>query len=147
MAAQWQAALERLAEARRLADETEDRWFQAETLRLSGDVLSAMGDPAAAEARYREAILIAQGQSAKLWELRAAMSLARLWRDQGKCAEARELLAPVYGRFTEGFGTRCCKERPRPRAICRSSSRSRRPLPSGRAGDQHQPPAEQRHRL
>jgi hypothetical protein len=54
---------------------------------------------------YREAIAIAQPQSAKLWELRAAMSLARLWREQGKCAEARDLLAPVYGWFTEGFGT------------------------------------------
>ena len=53
----------------------------------------------------RCAIAIAQQQNAKLWELRAATSLARLWRDQGKCAEARELLAPVYGWFTEGFDT------------------------------------------
>ena len=59
---------------------------------------------------YREAIAIAQRQSAKLWELRAAMSLARLWRDQGKLAEARDLLAPVYGWFTEGFGTPVLKE-------------------------------------
>ena len=69
-----------------------------------------MGDPAAAEARYREAILIAQGQSAKLWELRAAMSLARLRCDQGKRAEARDLLAPVCGWFTEGFGTPVLQE-------------------------------------
>ena len=59
---------------------------------------------------YREAIAIAQPQSAKLWELRAAMSLARLWREQGKCAEARDLLAPVYGWFTEGFGTPVLQE-------------------------------------
>jgi predicted ATPase len=57
----------------------------------------------------REAIAVAQRQPAKLFELRAAMSMARLWRDQGKRDEARELLAPVYG-FTEGFDTRDLKE-------------------------------------
>ena len=93
-----------------LAEETEARWFQAETLRLTGEVLLATGDAAAAEASYREAIAIAQRQSAKLWELRAAMSLARLWRDQGKRAEARGLLAPVYGWFTEGFDTPVLQE-------------------------------------
>jgi class 3 adenylate cyclase/tetratricopeptide (TPR) repeat protein len=101
----FQAALEHLVEAERLAEHTGDRWFQAETLRLKGDVLLAMGDPAKARASYREAIAIAQQQSAKLWELRAAMSLARLWRDQGKRTEAHELLAPLYGWFTEGFVT------------------------------------------
>jgi predicted ATPase len=65
-----------------------------------------------AEASYREAMAMAmaQQQSAKLWELRAAMSLARLWRDQGKFAEARDLLAPVYGWFIEGFGTTVLQE-------------------------------------
>ena len=58
----------------------------------------------------REAIAVAQRQPAKLFELRAAMSMARLWRDQGKRDEARELLAPVYGWFTEGFDTRDLKE-------------------------------------
>jgi predicted ATPase len=110
MAGQWQAALEHVAEARRLAEETEDRWFQAETVRLSGDLLAAMGDRAGAEASYREAIAIAQQQRAKLWELCAAMSLARLWRDQGKRAEARDLLAPVHNWFTEGFGTPVLQE-------------------------------------
>jgi predicted ATPase len=105
MAGRWQAALEHLVEARRLAEETRDRWCQAETLRLSGDVLLAIGDSTAAEASYREAVVIAQSQNAKLWELRAAMSLARLWRDQRKRTEAHELLAPVYGWFTEGLGT------------------------------------------
>jgi predicted ATPase len=104
MAGQWQAALEHLAEARRLAEETEGRWFQAETVRLSGDVLMAMGDRTGAEASYHEAIAIAQQQSASLWELRAATSLARLWRDQGKRTEAHALLGPVYGWFMEGFG-------------------------------------------
>ena len=103
MAGQWQAALGHLAEARRLAEETKARWFEAETLRLTGDVLLATGDRAGAEVGYRDATAIAQRQSAKLWELRAAMSLARLWRDQGKRTEACELLAPVYDWFTEGF--------------------------------------------
>jgi predicted ATPase len=70
----------------------------------------AMGDPAGAEASYREAIAIAQQQSAKLWQLCAAMSLARLWRDQGKHAQGRDLLAPVYDWFTEGFGTPVLQE-------------------------------------
>jgi predicted ATPase len=110
MAGQWQAALGHLAEARRRAEGTGERWVQAETLRLRGSVLAATGDPAAAEASYREAIEIAQQQSAKLWELCATMSLAGLWRDQGKRTEARDLLAPVYGWFTEGFGTPVLQE-------------------------------------
>jgi predicted ATPase len=69
-----------------------------------------MHDDGAAEASFRKAINIAQHQSAKTWELRAAMSLARIWRDQGKVQQAYELLAPVYGWFTEGFDTRDLKE-------------------------------------
>jgi predicted ATPase len=110
MAGQWRAALAHLAEARDLVEETGARWFYAETVRLTGEVLLATGDAAAAEASYRDAIAIAQQQSAKLWEWRAAMSLARLWRDQGKRSEARHLLAPVYGWFTEGFGTPVLQE-------------------------------------
>jgi len=110
MAGEWQAALRHIADSHRLVEETQNRWVQAETLRLQGDVLLAMGDPAAAEASYHEAIALAQQQSAKLWELRAATSLARLWRDQGKRTEARDLPAPVYGWFTEGFGTPALQE-------------------------------------
>jgi tetratricopeptide (TPR) repeat protein len=110
MARQWQAALEHLAEARHLAEETEARSFHAEVLRLTGEVLLATGDAAAAEASYCEAIALAQQQRAKLWELCAAMGLARLWRDQGKCAKARGLLAPVYGWFAEGSGTPVLKD-------------------------------------
>jgi predicted ATPase len=110
MTGQWRAALAHLGEARALAEEKEIRWMQAETLRLTGDVLLATGDAAAAEAGYREAIVIAQQQSAKLWELRASISLARLWCDQGKRTEARELLAPIYGWFTEGFDTPVLQE-------------------------------------
>jgi tetratricopeptide (TPR) repeat protein len=109
-AGQAQAALQHLAEARRLADQTEERWYQAETLRLTGDVLLAMGDPTGAEASYHDALALAQQQSARLWELRAATSLARLWRDQGKRSEARDLLAPVYNWFTEGFATPVLQE-------------------------------------
>jgi predicted ATPase len=110
MAGQWQTALEHLAEARRLAEQREERWFQAETLRLTGEVLLATGDPTGAEAVYREALALAQQQSAKLWELRAAMSLARLWRDRGMRTAGHELLAPVYNWFREGFGTPVLKE-------------------------------------
>jgi class 3 adenylate cyclase/tetratricopeptide (TPR) repeat protein len=109
-AGQWRAALAHLAEARGLAEERQVRWFQAETVRLTGDVLLATSDAAAAEASYHEAIAIAQQQSAKLWELRAATSLARLWRDQGKRVEARDLLAHVYGWFTEGLDTPVLQE-------------------------------------
>jgi predicted ATPase len=108
MAGQLQSAFGHLAEARRLAQEIDNRWCLAETFRLTGDV--AMGDPAAAEANYHDSIAIAQKQSAKLWELRGATSLARLWRDQGKCVEARDLLGPVYGWFTEGFCTPVLQE-------------------------------------
>jgi predicted ATPase len=66
--------------------------------------------PAEAEAYFRGAWVIARRQQTKSWELRAAMSLARLWGDQGKVQQARELLAPVYGWFTEGFDTRDLKD-------------------------------------
>jgi tetratricopeptide (TPR) repeat protein len=109
-AGQCQAALKHLAEAGRLTEQTEEGWGQAETLRLTGDVLLAVGDPTGAEASYREALAIARQQSAKLWELRAATSLARLWRDRGKRTEALDLLVPVYDWFTEGFGTPVLQE-------------------------------------
>jgi predicted ATPase len=110
MAGQCQAALENFAEARALAEETDQRTFKAEIFRLTADALSAIGDHASAEASYREAMAIARQQSAKLWELRAAISLARLWRDWGKRSEARSLLVPVYDWFTEGFGTPVLRE-------------------------------------
>jgi predicted ATPase len=67
-------------------------------------------DAAIAQAYFERALAVARQQQAKSWELRAAMSLARLWRDQGKTVEARELLAPVYGWFTEGHSTRDLKD-------------------------------------
>ena len=74
--------------------------------RLRGELLNATGDEAAAEQSYCQALAVARRQEAKLSELRAATSLARLWRDRGKRAEARDLLAPVHGWFTEGLDTR-----------------------------------------
>jgi predicted ATPase len=71
---------------------------------------SSQPDAAKAEAYIDRALAVASQQQAKSWELRAAMSMARLWRDQGKPQRARELLAPVYGWFTEGFDTRDLKE-------------------------------------
>jgi predicted ATPase len=67
-------------------------------------------EAARAEAYFNDALAVARRQQAKSWELRAAMSMARLWRDQEKLQQARELLAPVYGWFTEGFDTRDLKE-------------------------------------
>jgi class 3 adenylate cyclase/predicted ATPase len=99
-------ALEHVGEARRAADETQELMVQAETIRLLGDLLRCTGDLAAAEGSYVEALALARRQSAKLWELRSATSLARLWRDQGRRTEARDLLAPIYGWFTEGFDTK-----------------------------------------
>ena len=97
--------LAQISEAEQLAEATQVKWVLAETLRLRGDLLAQTGDHTAAEASYREALALAQQQSAKLWELRAATSLARLRRDQGRRGEARDLLAPIYGWFTEGFDT------------------------------------------
>jgi len=91
-----------------VATEMDNRgWWVAECQRLRGEFHrnGPVGDRAAAEQSFREALVVAQGQQAKSLELRAATSLARLWRDQGKRDEARELLAPVYGWFTEGFDT------------------------------------------
>jgi predicted ATPase len=82
-----------------------ERVYETELHRMRGELLMSIGDLAGAEASFHEAIAVAQRQSAKLFELRSAISMARLWRDQGKREEARELLAPVYGWFTEGFDT------------------------------------------
>ena len=84
--------------------------WQAELNRHKGQLLLRQGQSEAAEELYRKALSIAEEQEAKLWELRAAASLARLRRDQGRRAEARDLLAPVYGWFTEGFDTADLKE-------------------------------------
>ena len=104
------AALAALREGLALADVTGEHFWDAELHRLTGTVLLAENKLDEGGASLQHAIHIAQAQQAKSLELRATMSLARLWRDQGKVQQARELLAPVYGWFTEGFDTRDLKE-------------------------------------
>jgi predicted ATPase len=91
---------------------TKEKYFEAEVYRVAGEIAMMSPEPDAAEAQvyFGKALTVAREQQAKSWELRAAMSLARLWGDQGKRQEARELLARVYGWFTEGFDTRDLKE-------------------------------------
>jgi predicted ATPase len=93
-------------------DTTKERWFEAEANRIAGEIalMPPERDAANAEAYFQRALAAARQQQAKSWELRAATSLARLWRDQGKVKQARELVSPVYGWFTEGFDTRDLKE-------------------------------------
>jgi predicted ATPase len=81
-----------------------------EVYRVKGDLLRLSGQTNDVEECFNQALMVAQAQGAQLLALRASMSLARLWRSQGKVSEARELLAPVYGWFTEGFDTRDLKE-------------------------------------
>ena len=88
-----------------IIERTGERWFEAELHRHKGQLLVRRGHIEAAEELYHKALDIAKKQQAKLWELRAAASLARLRRDQGLRGEARDLLAPVYHWFTEGFDT------------------------------------------
>jgi predicted ATPase len=96
-----------LAEALALTNDREERRWEAELYRCKGALLlvHAAVHPAEAETCFRHALDVARHQQAKSWELRAAMSLARLWQQQGKPTEARDLLAPIYGWFTEGFAT------------------------------------------
>jgi class 3 adenylate cyclase/predicted ATPase len=102
-----EAGLTVLVEALTLAETTGARWYVSELYRLKGELLLQLSsdNQAEAEASFQHAIRIAQSQQAKSWELRAAISLARLWQSQGKRQEAHDLLAPVYGWFTEGFDT------------------------------------------
>jgi predicted ATPase len=86
---------------------TKERWYEADIHRTAGEIalISPEHDVAKAEAYFERALAVSRQQQAKSWELRAAMSMARLWRDRGKQDEARDLLAPVYGWFTEGCDT------------------------------------------
>ena len=94
----------------RVQQETGHGLWDAELHRFEGIALFGLSRLEEGQVALEAALRIAKGQQAKAYELRAAMSLARLWRDQGKRDEARELLAPVYGWFTEGFDTRDLKE-------------------------------------
>jgi predicted ATPase len=89
---------------------TKETFYQVETNRVAGGLALLQRHTAKAQTYFEHALTVAREQQAKSWELRAAMSLARLWRDQGKVQQARDLLAPVYGWFTEGFDTLDLKE-------------------------------------
>ena len=113
------AELSQSDDARRCIDEamqaietSKERWCEAEVYRTAGEIALMPPEPDAAKAQayFQHALTVARKQTAKSWELRAAMSMARLWRDQGKRQQAHDLLAPVYGWFTEGFDTLDLKE-------------------------------------
>jgi len=104
---QAEAGLHVLAEALTLVPNTGGRLYEAEIHHLKGELLlqRTLPDAAHAAGSFQKALDVARHQQAKSWELRAAMSLSRLWQQQGKQVEARQLLAPIYGWFTEGFDT------------------------------------------
>jgi predicted ATPase len=109
---QFEAARRCIGEATTTAETTKETWCEAEIHRTAGEIALMSPEPDAAKAQehFERAIAIARAQKAKSWELRAATSLTRLWRDRGKRQQARDLLAPVYGWFTEGFDTPDLKE-------------------------------------
>jgi predicted ATPase len=107
---QVEEALTLLDEGLEIVQRTGERWFAAELHRHKGQLLLRQGHSEAAEELYCKALGIAREQEAKLWELRAAASLARFRRDQGRHAEAHDLIAPIFGWFTEGFDTPDLKE-------------------------------------
>jgi predicted ATPase len=102
-----ETGLRLLAEALVVMDQTGERCDEADLYRLKGELLlrQAVPDTPQAEACFRQALAVARRQDAKSVERRAAMSLGRLWQQQGKRDEAKQLLAPIYGWFTEGFDT------------------------------------------
>jgi predicted ATPase len=107
---QLDESLHCLAEAAQLIETTHERYYEAEFCWLRGDLLAATGNRDGAEHHYQRALAVAKRQSARVFELRTATSLARLWRDQGKRTEAHDLLAPIYNWFTEGFDTPVLQE-------------------------------------
>jgi class 3 adenylate cyclase/tetratricopeptide (TPR) repeat protein len=102
MAGQLDAGLANINEALRLVHATDEKWGEAEILRVRGELLGVSGDRSGAEASFRAAINLSEQQGAKLFTLRACTSLARLWCDQGDCTEAHQLLAPICASFTAG---------------------------------------------
>ena len=106
IAGQVDEALSMLDDALQIAKKIGERWFEAELYRHKGELMLQKQQRHSAEELYHEALTIAEEQDAKLWGLRAAVSLARLARDQGRRSEARDFLAPVYGWFTEGLDLR-----------------------------------------
>jgi tetratricopeptide (TPR) repeat protein len=110
MLGQFDEAWRCIVEGTTASETTKDSWWDAEVHGAAGEIASQQADAAKAQAHFETALAVARAQQAKSLELRGAMSMARLWRDQGKRDEARDLLAPVYGWFTEGFDTLDLKE-------------------------------------
>jgi predicted ATPase len=104
-AGQPEEGLRRLAEAAEIAETTQDRWAEAELYRVRGDLLLATGRTREAEGSFYQALSVARRQNGRLWELRVAVSLARLWNSEGRNEEARTLLQPIYGWFTTAVRT------------------------------------------
>jgi predicted ATPase len=104
---QFEEAWRCIGEAMTAVETTKEKWCEAEVHRVAGEIALKSPEPDATQAQacFERALSVARAQQAKSWELRAATSLARLWRDQGKRQEAHDLLAPIYGWFTEGFDT------------------------------------------
>ena len=98
-----QEALGHLEEAAGTAERTNERWCEAEIVRSKGELLLALGDQEGAQNCFQQALALARDQGARLWELRAARSCARLWSGCGRREQARELIAPVVGSFEQGF--------------------------------------------
>ena len=109
-AGQAQHGLSVMAEALALVEKTDERYYEAESHRIKGELLLMQDDETEAEACFQQAIGVAEKQEAKSWELRAATSMARLWQKQGRREEGHKLLADVYNWFTEGFATRDLKD-------------------------------------
>ena len=109
---QFEQAWGSIGEAMNLVETTKEKWGEAEIHRTAGEIelMSPQQDAAKAQRHFERALAVARAQQAKSWELRAAMSMARLWQGQGKRQQARDLLAPVYGWFTEGSDTLDLKE-------------------------------------
>src|SRR5262249_14460545 len=99
-----------IREATTTVETTKERWFEAEIDRVAGEIALTEQDAVKAQAYFERSLTVAREQHAKSFELRAAMSMTRLWRSQGKPQQARELLAPIYGWFTEGFDTSDLKQ-------------------------------------
>ena len=115
-----------ICEAMATVETSKERWCEAEVHRIAGEItlLAPEPDAARAEAYFERALAVSRAQQAKSWELRAAMSITRLRIDQGKRIDARDLLAPIYGWFTEGFDTRDLKGAKDLLGVLASSGRS-----------------------
>jgi predicted ATPase len=109
---QFEEAWRCIGEAMTAVETKKEKWCEAEVHRVAGEIAlkSPERDATKAQAYFERALSVARAQQAKSWELRAATSMARLWRDQGKRQQAREILAPIYGWFSEGFDTLDLKE-------------------------------------